>query len=124
MRISDRVYISASGEVIFSNQLDKLSQPMAGSMMYDFGINTANLFSLNIKEPFRKKGYAKKLRTATINKILERGIKIITTFPQSYTDEFKTEDLTNFYIKHFKECGAKKVESEDSHQIKLTATFE
>lgn len=123
MKLSEKGFISVNGDVIFLNQLDKLSQPMAGSMLYDYDLKEANLFSLEIKEPFRRQGFATKLRDVVINKILNKGIKVITTSPKSYSDDFQTEDLIKFYIKDFYRCGAKEVIRENSLQIKLKAIF-
>jgi ribosomal protein S18 acetylase RimI-like enzyme len=123
MLFAYKVFISSSGEIIKDNS----SSIIAGSIEYDLSTtdNYASLYNLYIKKPFRRKGFAKKLRSYAISKILQEKISKIITFPLSYTSELSSSDLLSFYVSNFKELGATEVKEQNlyNNKVKLIAYF-
>lgn len=127
MFIAHKVYISDSGEVLEMKDLIKNNPTIAGSIEYEIEdqMKFAKLYNLNIKEEYRRKGFATKLRTFAINKIKSNNISEIITSPLSYSDTFSTEKLVAFYKRNFKELGATNINQLNlfENRVQLTAIF-
>lgn len=123
MTAAYKVFISSEGKILeFRDLSPKVT--IAGSLDFDITSNKdiANLYDLKIKKVFRREGFAKKLRSYVITKILKE-VSHIYTCPKSTSSEVSNKNLIQFYMTNFKELGAKNIITENSPQLKITASF-
>ena len=116
MLFAHKIFISENGEILEFKNLSE-EKIIVGTISFDTDErkNFSTLYNLEMKEPFRGKGFAKKLRTFAINLIKDLGINTVHTNPESYNDTFSTDALIDFYKKNFKDNGA--IEIKDNETI-------